>query len=203
MNRLFGRGGSYFGIIATAASTAFDASVVLRDACDRYPDHFEWAERVHALERRGDDLVAQMKTALESTFATPAPARDLHRLVTGFDDITDRIDDVAEELALYRPVSMPEGARAQARVLMVACARLADAAGRLPAFALIGGDLEEVRALEEEGDRLRRDATAALFHSGLDALEIIRIKNVLEGLESAIDACRSVADDLAIVALRQ
>jgi uncharacterized protein Yka (UPF0111/DUF47 family) len=67
---------------------------------------------------------------------------------------------------------------------------------------LVERDLDDVRSLEEEGDRLRRDATAPLFHSGLDALEIVRLKNVHEGLECAIDACRAIADDLATVALR-
>jgi uncharacterized protein Yka (UPF0111/DUF47 family) len=202
VTRLFGRGATFFGILADGATTAVDAAVLLRDACDRYPEHVASLDLIHALEQRGDAHVARMRTALDSAFATPVASRDLHLLAVGFDAVTNCIDEVAVELALFRPRTLPEGARAQARVLMLACERLADAAGRLPAFPLIGGDLHEVRALEEEGDRLRRDATAALFHSGLDALEIIRLKNVHESLERAIDACRSVADDLAMVALR-
>jgi uncharacterized protein len=203
VTRLFGRGETFFGILADAATTAVDAAVVLREACDRYPERIVGLDVVHALEQRGDVHVARMREALDGTFGTPIASRDLHRLAVGLDAVTDCIDEVAVELLLFRPRSLPEGARAQARVLMLACQRLSDAAGRLPAFTLIAGDLEDVRRLEEEGDRLRRDATAALFHSGLDALEIIRLKNVHESLERAIDACRSVADELAMVALRE
>jgi uncharacterized protein Yka (UPF0111/DUF47 family) len=202
VTRLFERGATFFAIVRDAALIAHDASIRLRETCDRYPEQFELVAEIERIEERGDDAVARMRAAVDGTFATPLDPRDLLLLVVGFDDVTDRIHEVAVELALFRPRALPEGARAQARVLMLACARLADAAGRLPAFDLIGHDLDDVRSLEEEGDRLRRDATAALFHSGLDALEIVRLKNVHEGLERAIDACRAIADDLATVALR-
>ena len=179
-----------------------DAAVLLREACDRYPEGLELTEQIHALAQRGDALRARLGERIERALMTPVDGRDLHALAMLVDAICDRVDDVADELVLYRPAALPEQARAQARVLMLACERVADAVIRLPRLPDLGAELDDVRRLEEEGDRLRRDATAALFGSGLDAIEIVRLKSIHESLERAIDACRAVADLLAIVALK-
>ncbi len=176
--------------------------MLLSDALDRYPEGITRLEDIHPIERRCDGIVAGLRVAIEEAFSTPVDGRDLLALARAVDDVLDRIDDVADEVALYRPVALPEQARAQGRVLVAATESVGDAIRRLPRLGGIGVYLSEVQAFEEEGDRLRRDATARLFHSGLDALEIVRLKSIHEALEDAIDACRAVADRLATLSIK-
>ena len=200
--RLTPRSRAVFGLIVAAVQNAGEAALRLRDACDRYPEGRERARELHALEVRGDELVVELVTQVQRAFSTPVDAPDLVALVRSIDGIVDAIDDAADALLLFAPAALPGQARAQARVLVAACDRLADAAGRLDRLPDLSAEVADVYALEEEGDRLRRDATAWLFHSGLPPVEIVRLKGVHEALELAIDACRVTADRMAMIAVK-
>jgi uncharacterized protein Yka (UPF0111/DUF47 family) len=202
LRQLLVRPDAFYGLLQAAATNAVEAATLLSEACDRYPERLDVAAAIHGRERRGDELLAELGRRIEQAFATPIDGRDLLAIGTALDRVVDAIDDVADELLLYRVASLPEQARAQARVLMYACERIADATARLARMPALHAELGDVRTLEEEGDRLRRDATAQLFHSGLDPLEIVRLKSVHEALERAIDECRAVADAMALVTIR-
>ena len=200
--RLSQRGAAFFEPIETVARLAHDAAVLLADLCDRYPEQLGRADELHALERRGDEALLQLTRLVQTSMATPIDARDLVNLGSALYDVLDRVDDVGDDLTLYRPAALPEQARAQARVLTQAGERLVDAAVRLPRFPDLSDEREDVRALEREGDELRRDAVAKLFHSGLPPVEIVRVKAVHESLEEAIDSCRDAAHLMAMIAVK-
>ena len=55
--------------------------------------------------------------------------------------------------------------------------------------------LVELKGLEDEGDRVVRDAIAALFQDArIDPLIVIRWKDIYEALEAALDAAESAAN---------
>jgi uncharacterized protein Yka (UPF0111/DUF47 family) len=62
--------------------------------------------------------------------------------------------------------------------------------------------LVEIHRLENEGDRIRRDAVASLFVGGTDPMVVIRWRDIFESLEAAVDACETVAHVLEGIALR-
>jgi uncharacterized protein Yka (UPF0111/DUF47 family) len=57
----------------------------------------------------------------------------------------------------------------------------------------IRGFCRDVNTMENEGDILLRKATAELF-TRKDPIEIIKIKELYDDLENAIDRCEDVAD---------
>jgi len=61
------------------------------------------------------------------------------------------------------------------------------------------GQLAALRDLEDEGDRLNREAVSELFHSNGDAISVIRWKDIHEHLEEAVDACENAADVLEAI----
>ena len=79
---------------------------------------------------------------------------------------------------------------------------LDEAVQRLEGFKDSSGQLIELRALEDEGDRLLRDGVGALFRSGADPMTVIRWKDIYEGLEEAIDACENAADVLEAILVK-
>jgi uncharacterized protein Yka (UPF0111/DUF47 family) len=60
----------------------------------------------------------------------------------------------------------------------------------------------EIHRLENEGDRAVREATASLFDTGVDPMQVIRWKDIFERLEGAVDATEHVADVLEGIVIK-
>ena len=61
----------------------------------------------------------------------------------------------------------------------------------------------EIHRLENEGDRIQRAAIADLFVAGIDPMIVIRWKDIFDTLESAVDACETVANVLEGITLKR
>ncbi len=57
----------------------------------------------------------------------------------------------------------------------------------------LGPALVEIHRLENEGDRLSREAMASLFEGGIDPMVVIRWKDIFAVLEKAIDSTETAA----------
>ena len=115
-------------------------------------------------------------------------------LISDLDDIIDLIDEVSDYLGLYKIEAPMEQSQRLAHVLLQATRQIAEAMPRLRAFDAISHYTVEINRLENDGDRISRDAIASLFESGIDPLVVIRWKDIFERLEEAIDACEHVAN---------
>jgi uncharacterized protein Yka (UPF0111/DUF47 family) len=60
-------------------------------------------------------------------------------------------------------------------------------------FKNISAQMVGVHRLENEGDRVVREAIASLFESGIDPMVVIRWKDIFERLENAIDSTERAA----------
>ncbi len=133
---------------------------------------------------------------------TPFDRDDMYRLATALDDVCDHVDEAADNIALYGVKVVPPEARAQASVILRSAIKLDEAIGRLDGFRDSRQQLIDLRELEDEGDRLVRDAVAGLFRSGQDPVSIIRWKDIHEQLEAAVDACENAADVLEAILVK-
>src|SRR6476660_6977921 len=157
---------------------------------------------IRELETEGDRLTREVIDLLNRTFVTPLDRDDMYRLVTAIDDVCDYIDEAADNVDAYEVREVPVRARRQAEVIHRAASRLHDAVGLLEGFRDSQKHLVALRELEEEGDRLQREAVAELFRSGADPLTIIRWKDIHEQIEEANDACENAADVLEAILVR-
>ena len=70
-----------------------------------------------------------------------------------------------------------------------------------------GSDFEphlvEINRLENEGDRLSRDAVATLFATGIDPMVVIRWNDIFESLAAGVDACEHVAHVLEGISIKR
>ena len=89
-----------------------------------------------------------------------------------------------------------------AHILLQSCRQIAEAMPRMRDFDDISHYTVEVHRLENEGDRISRDAIASLFEAGIDPLVVIRWKDIFERLEEAIDACEHVANTLEGIVIK-
>ncbi len=131
-----------------------------------------------------------------STFVTPLEREDILELASALDDVVDFIDETADLILLYKVEAPMEEAIQLCAILVEATRALAQAMPRLRSFDDIRHYTVEVNRLENEGDRLSRQAIAGLFDGGIDPMVVIRWKDIYERLEQAIDATEKVANIL-------
>ena len=193
----------FFDLFSRASSNAVDIARLGLELFDRFPqDGAELIGRIKEHEHTGDDLTHEVVTLINKTFVTPFDRDDIYRLVTAVDDVCDFIDETADNLGSWGVTDVPPHARDLADVILRATIMLDEAMQRLEGFKDSRHQLIELRALEDEGDRLYRDGLGALFRSGADPLTVIRWKDIFEGLEEAVDACENAADVLEAILVK-
>lgn len=192
----------FFGLFTQASANARDIAQALVELLDGWPESRGKLRDVRELETEGDRLTREVIDLLNRTFVTPLDRDDMYRLATAIDDVCDYIDEAADNVDAYEVQGVPRLAREQAEVIHRAASRLHDAVELLEGFRDSQKHLVALRELEDEGDRLQREAVAELFRSGADPLTIIRWKDIHENLEDAVDACENAADVLEAILVK-
>jgi predicted phosphate transport protein (TIGR00153 family) len=201
--RLTPQNKEFFRLLAAASTNTVEISRLLTELLDGYPDtSVELIRRIKDSEHEGDQLTRSIVDLLNRTFVTPFDRDDIHRLAIALDDICDHVDEAADDLALLGVKVIPPAAKEQASVILRSATELAEAVSQLDGFKDASAQLVKLRELEDEGDRLVRDAVAGLFRSGQDAISIIRWKDIYERLEAAVDSCENAADVLEAILVK-
>jgi uncharacterized protein len=192
----------FFDLFEEAARNVVRSADLLDQMLAHFPDRADLARDIVICEQEGDRITHDIHQRLNSTFVTPIDREDILELTSDLDDIVDLIDEVADYLGLYKIEAPMEQALRLAHTLLQATRQIAEAMPRMRAFEAIGHFTVEVNRLENEGDRISRDAIASLFESGIDPLVVIRWKDIFERLEEAIDACEHVANTLEGIVIK-
>ena len=198
LSRLFApREREFFDLFEEAGRNIVQSGDILERMLDRWPDHGELAREIVICEQEGDRITHDIIQRLNQTFVTPIEREDILDLASALDDIVDFIEEVADFLALYHIEAPMEQAQDLARILHEATRQIAGAVPRLRTFRDIHHYTVEINRLENEGDRVVRQALASLFEQGIDPMLVIRWKDIFERLEEAIDATESIANVIA------
>jgi hypothetical protein len=153
-------------------------------------------------EHVGDKIVHDIVKRLNKSFITPLDREDIYDLVATTDEVLDNIEAAVDAMLLYRVGEPTEQARAQARVIARATPILKECMDHLAKPANLGERIIAVNSLENEGDRMFRDAIAGLFDGDMTCTDIIKWKDIYELLEAAIDECEHVANVIESIVLK-
>jgi uncharacterized protein len=198
MPRLFAhKQPEFFDLFERAGANVARAAELLEQLLDAWPEHSELVREIQDCEHEGDRLTHEVLERLNQRTATPIDREDARRLATALDDIVDYIEEVADFLGLYRIEATLEMAIEMAQILHRAADAIAGATARLRSSGDIDELTAEVGRLEDEGDRVLREALASLFEQGIDPMLVIRWKDIFERLEDAIDSTDRAANVLA------
>jgi uncharacterized protein Yka (UPF0111/DUF47 family) len=181
------------------------AACLLRDLFAEYPEQLELADEVRACEHDGDRIVHEILSRLAARGSRQAnlEAADVHALTGALDDIVDYAEEAADQLGLYGVEAPMEQAQAMTAVLVGASDEVAEALRGLRDGEEVAENLVEIHRLEDHADRVVRAAVASLFVNGIDPMMVIRWKDIFETLESAVDACETVANVLEGITLKR
>ena len=185
----------FFDLFAEAGENSLRAAKLLQDMIASWPESADLAREILLAEHEGDRITHDISQRTSSTFVTPIDAEDIQNLASRVDDVVDHIEEATDLLELYGIESPTRQSIEQARILTAAVGHLSAALGGLKAQRGVQDELIKLKELEDEGDRVVRDAIADLFRDErIDPLTVIRWKDIFEALEDALDACETAAN---------
>jgi uncharacterized protein len=197
------RTAEFYVLFGKAGENALEVARLVERRFREHPNSGVTQEQVKAVETAGDTVTRDLINLLNTQYVTPFDREDIYLLATEIDDVVDYLEEASDLLGLYG-VEMPtRHAVEQCSVIVKACEHLASACDNLKGMRGVQQTLVDLKNLEDEGDRILRDALAALFRGqAIDPLIVIRWKDIYEALERGLDACETAANVIANIAVK-
>jgi uncharacterized protein Yka (UPF0111/DUF47 family) len=172
----------FFDLFNQAGQNTLRAARLLQEMVENWPESADLAREILLAEQEGDRITHDIVQRVNSTFVTPIDGEDIYGLATRLDDIVDHIEESADFMGLYRIEAPMDQALAMTEVLVKSWI--------------------EIHRLENDGDRLFRDAVASLFANGIDPMVVIRWRDIFLRLERAVDATETAAHILEGIVIK-
>ena len=192
-------------LLEESGSNVMRTGGLLRDMLGGFPDgRDDLAREILKCEQEGDRIAHDIIYRLhDGGVRSPLGRTELHSLVSALDDIVDYAEEAADQLGRYAVEAPMEPAQEIAGVLVLAADEVAAALLGLQDGIDTARNLVEIHRLENEADRIVREAVASLFAGGIDPMVVIRWKDIFESLEAAVDACETAANVLEGIAIKR
>jgi len=195
-------GREFFNLFDEAGANILRAAELLDDLLKVWPDDSGLEREILICEQEGDRITHDLIQLLNRKVPTSLDRQDVYALASALDDVVDYTEEAADFLNVYNIEAPMEQAQELSKVLRASCSNLAAALSQLERFGDFHHELVEVNRLENEGDRILREALASLFANGIDPMVVIRWKDIFERIEQAIDACETAANILESIVVK-
>jgi predicted phosphate transport protein (TIGR00153 family) len=192
----------FFDLFNEAGQNTLRAARMLQQMLHKWPEESGLAREILLAEQEGDRITHDIAQRANATFVTPIDTEDIYSLAGRIDDIVDHIEETADFMGLYRIEAPTEQSLAMADVLVKSCEQLALLLENLRGFKDLDKYWIEIHRLENDGDRLFREALASLFAGGIDPMVVIRWRDIFLRLERAIDATENAATVIEGLAMK-
>lgn len=192
----------FYDLFNQAADNLVESTRLLRDLLGDVGSAAV-TDQLRACERRGDELTDRILTRLHQTIVPPFASEDIHDLAEHVDDVVDDIDAAGQLLLLHRVTDpVPELLELADLLVKSAEANVALMA-KLPTLRGLRPELDEIDRLESEADHVYRRSVARLFSGEFEAFEVIRLKDIVEGIEASVNKIETISDVIESISLKQ
>ena len=202
MVRLLPKETKFFDLFEEMSSNLILGATAITDLLRDFQDTAGYVKKIKDIEHRGDEITHTILIKLNSTFITPFDREDIHTLASSLDDVLDFINAAADRIILYKINAAPAAAYEIAQIIVKQSESLARAVRNLEKLKDVLPHCVEVNRLENEADRISREAIGKLFDTENDPIALIKIKELLEVLETATDKAEDAANVLETVVLK-
>lgn len=164
----------------------------------------EKKSQIKDLEHKGDEITHNLFNILSQTFVTPIDREDLSGLASTIDQVLDYVDGTADRFLLFKIKKPRDDMLDLAKVLLLSSKEIHLLLSRLRSLKNYHELLvhcKNIKKYEHDADAIYRKAIAELFESK-DAIEILKLKEIYQNLESSLDKCQDVADIFEDIALK-
>lgn len=200
--RLMPRETKFFDMFTEMARNLIDGARLMKSLLESYHDVATQVSRLKDIEHRGDDMMHTLLTKLNSTFITPFDREDIHRLASAIDDVLDLLNAAGDRMIVYKIAAVPSETAKLAGLILEQSVELERGLAGLEKQQHVLEHCVEINRLENEADRITRDAVGHLFDTEKDPIQLIKIKELFEVLELATDKAEDAANVLEAVILK-
>ncbi|GAA4820257.1 DUF47 domain-containing protein [Nocardioides caeni] len=194
---------SFYDLFTTSAQHLVGGAELLAEMLSETSDKANVAERMRAAEHAADETTHAIVKKVNSTFVTPFDREDIYALGSGLDDVMDMMDEAVDLILLYEVKTLPPELSEQVEVLQRCAELTAEAMPRLQSMKSLDDYWIEINRLENTGDRNHRRTLAKLFSGEFKTIEVLKLKDIVESLEGAIDAFEKVANTVEQIAVKE
>jgi predicted phosphate transport protein (TIGR00153 family) len=194
---------AFYDLFTESAQHLVVGAGLLAEMLSETAVHEDVAARMRQAEHEADETTHALFKRVNSTFVTPFDREDIYRLGSGLDDVMDMMDEAVDLILLYEVKLLPAELSQQVEVLQ-RCAELTSAA--MPGISAPHSLEEywiEINRLENAGDKNHRRILAKLFSGEFKTIEVLKLKDIVEALEGAIDAFETVANIVEQIAVKE
>ena len=194
---------SFYDLFTEMANHLVEGANLLAQMLDSSTDKAALGEQMREAEHQADETTHKIIKRANSTFITPFDREDIYRLASSLDDVMDFMEETVDLVGLYELGDLPADFAPQVEVLQRATQLTAEAMPRLRTMKDLDEYWIEINRLENQGDRSYRRIVAHLFGGSYKSLEVLKLKDVVDSLEHAIDALESVANTVEQIAVKE
>jgi predicted phosphate transport protein (TIGR00153 family) len=194
---------SFYDFFTKSATQLVEGAALLSEMMVDGADRASIAERMREQEHLADDIAHDVIRQVNQTFVTPFDREDIYSLASGLDDVMDYMEEAVDLVFLYEVGHLPAELMEQVEVIQRCAALTAEAMPRLRSMQDLDEYWIEINRLENTGDKSYRRILANLFSGRYKALEVLKLKDIVESLEAAIDAFETVANTVEQIALKE
>jgi len=195
--------GSFFELFSQSAQHLVRGADLLAEMLADGADRDDVARRMRDAEHAADETTHAIVRQVNSTFITPFDREDIYALASGLDDVMDEMDEAVDLILLYEVKVLPPELSQQVEVLQRCAELTADAMPRLRTMKDLSEFWIEINRLENAGDKNHRRTLASLFSGTYKTLEVLKLKDIVEALERAVDAFETVANRVEQIAVKE
>jgi predicted phosphate transport protein (TIGR00153 family) len=160
------------------------------------------AKKLRDLEHQGDEITHKIINELNTTFITPFDREDIYALASAIDDVLDYAEETADTIVLDCVKVITPEAQQMGDILIQIGRELLQAVDQLDSRKSMAQHWLRIHELENQGDKITRQAIGALFQDGHDPIHIIKWKDVYSLLEKTVDRAEDVANILESVTIK-
>jgi len=194
---------TFYDLFTESAQHLLTGAGLLAEMLSEGANHDDVARRMREAEHQADETTHAIIRRVNSTFVTPFDREDIYSLASGLDDIMDMMDEVVDMILLYEVKVLPAELSTQVDVIQRCAEITADAMPKLQSMQSLEEYWIEVNRLENAGDKNHRRTLANLFSGEFKAMEVLKLKDIVESLEGAIDAFEKVANTVEQIAVKE
>lgn len=161
--------------------------------------------KARMLKRKGANLERETIVKLNNSFITPIEREDIQMLAVMLNKIVKKIAHAYMNLDIYRVENYTEDIKQQAKTVLNATDELIRNVSLLKKIHKtkeITASRDAMKSIETVGDDIMSRAMERLFSGEFNAVEIIKLREIHKGLESALDKCYTVSDEILNIALK-
>jgi predicted phosphate transport protein (TIGR00153 family) len=185
---------AFYTLLTSAAAQLVDGASLLAEMLGEGNDRKDIAKRMRDAEHHADETTHEIVRRVNSTFVTPFDREDIYSLASSLDDVMDFMEEAVDLVLLYEVEELPAELADQVDVIQRCAELTAESMPRLQSMKDLEEYWIEINRLENAGDKSYRRILAKLFSGSYEALEVLKLKDIVDSLEHAIDAFERVAN---------